>query len=204
MTVAQSIFPISLHPHRLAQMTKGVLLQGSRSLEESMFMEKFVGVGLMLFAVVLLGCQQRAAPIGENQDCGSTVETPCRASFRSLAASPSSYEERVVRLEGYLTVERETFVLYSSKELFEAGVQEEVAVKLRGPIEAQERIFNQHAYSWVSLVGKFMARQTDGTTEDLLLGEVHAPLVVRPLRSLGPPAKRTFGDVILDMEDLGK
>jgi len=204
VTVAHSIIPISVHPHRLARMTKGVLLQGSRNLEESMFMEKFVGVGLMLFAVVLLGCQQRSAPIGENQDCGSTVETPCRASFRSLAASPSSYEGRVVRLEGYLTVERDRFVLYSSKELFEAGVQEEVAVKLRGPIEVQERIFNQHAYSWVSLVGKFMARKTVGTTKDLLLGEVHAPLVVRPLRSLGPPEKRTFGDVILDMEDLGK
>jgi len=105
-------------------------------------------------------------------------------------------------VEGYLGVSRGLFVLNSSKELFEAGVTEETQVRIKGPIDLQRDVFNRYAYSWVSVTGEFRLRKTDGSTDDLLLGEMHAPLDVQSLRVPGPIPRATFGDVSVDLEDL--
>jgi hypothetical protein len=105
-------------------------------------------------------------------------------------------------MEGYLGVSRELFVLNSSKGLFEAGVTEETQVRIRGPIDLQRDVFKRYAYSWVSVTGEFRLRRTDGSTDDLLLGEMHAPLDVQSLRVPGPIPRATFGDVSVDLEDL--
>lgn len=93
-------------------------------------------------------------------------------------------------------------MLNSSKELFEAGVTDEVAIRLRGPVDVQKRIFQEHAYSWVSVVGTFKIRATTGTIDDLLLGELFAPLEVRSLRLPLAVGRHSFGDVILNLEDI--
>lgn len=93
-------------------------------------------------------------------------------------------------------------MLNSSKALFEAGVTDEVAIRLRGPVDVQERIFQEHAYSWVSVIGTFKIRATTGTTEDLLLGELFAPLEVRSLRLPLEVRRHSFDEVILDLEDI--
>jgi len=86
---------------------------------------------------------------------------------------------------------RGLFVLSSSEESFEAGVTDETEVRIRGPVDLQRRVFDQHAYPWVSVGGAFRLREKDASTDDLLLGEIHAPLDVRSLRN---PAQ-LFGEV---------
>jgi len=108
----------------------------------------------------------------------------------------------MIRIEGYLAVSRDLFVLNSSKEFYEAGVTDETSIRIRGPMDVQERIFQEHAYSWVSVIGTFRDREKTGTTEDLLLGEIFAPLEVRPLGLPVEVKRQTFGDVLLDLEDI--
>lgn len=103
---------------------------------------------------------------------------------------------------GYLGVSTGLFVLNSSKELFEAGVTDEVAIRIRGPIDVQERIFKEHAYSWVSLVGTYRVKAKAGTTDDLLLGEIFAPLEVRSIMSPLELRRQSFDEVFLDLDDL--
>lgn len=126
----------------------------------------------------------------------------CRVSFRALAQGPARFDGRRIRVEGYLGVSRELFVLSSSKELFEAGVTHETSIRIRGPMDVQERIFQKHAYSWVSVAGTFKDREKTGTTEDLLLGEIFAPLEVQSLRWPVEVERATFGDVLLNLEDI--
>ncbi len=114
---------------------------------------------------------------------------------------PRLFDGKSIRVEGYLGVSRGLFVLNSSKELFEAGVTDETQVRI-SPIDLQRDVFNRYAYSWVSVTGEFRLRRTDGSTDDLLLGEMHAPLDVQSLRVPGPIPRATFGDVSVDLEDL--
>jgi hypothetical protein len=105
-------------------------------------------------------------------------------------------------MEGYLGESLGMVVLSSSKELVEAGVRDEVSVRIRGPVETQESIFDQHAYTWVSVTGVFNVKEKNGTTDDLLLGQLSPPLAVRSLQFPAPIQKAGFGDIILDMEDI--
>ena len=135
-------------------------------------------------------------------ECHANAKAGCRVAFQRLAEQSSKFDGQLVRVEGYLGVSRGLFVLYSSKELFEAGVNDEVALRLRGPVDVQEKIFDQFAYSWVSVAGTYRAMPRTGNTDDLLLGELHAPLEVHPLRVPLPVQRETFDDVILDLRDI--
>ena len=157
----------------------------------------------MLFVAALAACS--VDPVDEKSNlaqCLVNAKTSCRITFRHLAEQSSKVDCQLVRVEGYLGVSRGLFVLYSSKELFEAGVNDEVALRLRGPVDVQEKIFDQFAYSWVSVTGTYRAKPGNGTTDDLLLGELHAPLQFHPLRLPMPVERETFDDVILDLQDI--
>ncbi len=130
------------------------------------------------------------------------MQNACRATFRALAEDAHEFDGRTIRIEGYLAVSRDLFVLNSSKELYDAGVTDETSIRIRGSLDVQERIFQGHAYSWVSVTGTFKNRGKTGTTEDLLLGEIFAPLDVRPLRLPLEVKCQTFDDVLLDLEDV--
>lgn len=122
------------------------------------------------------GCRhQEGGGEPSGKSCGVEGSSACRVSFRELAATPRLFDGKLVRMEGYLGVSRELFVLSSSKELFEAGVTEETQVRIRGPVDMQQGVFDEYAYSWVSIIGVFRTRETDNSTVDLLLGEIHAP-----------------------------
>lgn len=45
-------------------------------------------------------------------------------------------------------------------------------------------------------------KEKGGTTDDLLIGEIHAPLDVQPLRPIGPLKRASFSEVAVDLEDL--
>ncbi|HGM7285991.1 TPA: hypothetical protein ACKP7V_001798 [Stenotrophomonas maltophilia] len=158
---------------------------------------------VIVFIFYGAGCRYQeggGAPSGKT--CGVEGSSACRVSFRELAAKPRLFDGKLVRMEGYLGVSRELFVLNSSKELFEAGVTEETQVRIRGPIDLQQSVFDEYAYSWVSIIGVFRTRESDNSTGDLLLGEIHAPLEVRSLRIPGPVPREEFGDVLVNLEDL--
>ncbi|WP_191850779.1 hypothetical protein [Stenotrophomonas sp. SXG-1] len=149
------------------------------------------------------GCRhQEGGGEPSGKSCGVEGSSTCRVSFRELAATPRLFDGKLVRMEGYLGVSRELFVLSSSKELFEAGVTEETQVRIRGPVDMQQGVFDEYAYSWVSIIGVFRTREADNSTGDLLLGEIHAPLEVRSLRIPGPVPRAKFGDVLVNLEDL--
>lgn len=153
--------------------------------------------------ILLAGCgHQEEGQVARTTACGVSDRPVCRVSFRALATNPDRYDGRSVRVEGYLGVSRGLFVLSSSEESFEAGVTDETGVRIRGPVDLQRRVFDQHAYSWVSVAGAFRLRKKDESTDDLLLGEIHAPLDVRSLRIPGPVPRAAFEEVALDLEDL--
>lgn len=157
---------------------------------------------VLVLVFALAGCSPDNSLAQHGLDCGKPEQPACRVSFRALAQDSHRFDGRSIRIEGYLGVSRELFVLNSSKELFEAGVTDEVAIRLRGPVDLQERIFQEHAYSWVSLVGTFKVKATTGTTEDLLLGEVFAPLEVRSLMLPLEVRRQSFDDVIINLQDV--
>ena len=101
-----------------------------------------------------------------------------------------------------MAVTRGMFVLTSSKELLEAGMSDEVALRIRGPVDLQRSVFDKHAYTWVSVTGVFSTREKNGTTDDLLLGELNPPLDVSPLGRGVPFQKQEFKDVLVELEDL--
>lgn len=140
------------------------------------------------------GTPQRCEPVQK--------DGACRVSFRALAADPASFNGRKVRVEGYLGVSARLFVLSSSKELFEAGVTDEVFVRIRGPVESQRQIFDQHAYSWVSVTGTLRTREKNGTTDDILIGELHPPVEVKALRLPVPERRESFDEAVIDLGDL--
>jgi len=162
------------------------------------------GIFLVLVcSIILTGCERLGGgAVSPALKCGTQHQLPCRASFRALAEKPVHFDGKLVRVEGYLSVERELFLLSSSRELLEAGVTDEVSVRIRGAIETQRDIFEKHAYSWVSVVGTFRVKEKGGTTDDLLIGEIHAPLDVQTLRPIGPPRRASFGEVAVDLDDL--
>jgi hypothetical protein len=94
------------------------------------------------------------------------------------------------------------FVLSASKELLEAGVSDEIALRIRGPVDLQRSIFDQHAYTWVSIIGVFNVRKKNGTTDDLLLGEISPPLQVAPLRFEIPSRRQEFSEIGVDLQDM--
>ena len=167
-----------------------------------------VNVDFRFFMVIVFilygaGCRyQEGGGAPSEKTCGVEGSPACRVSFRELAATPRLFDGKLVRMEGYLGVSRELFVLNSSKELFEAGVTEENQVRIRGPIDLQRSVFDEYSYSWVSIIGVFRTRESDNSTGDLLLGEIHAPLEVRSLRIPGPMPRAKFGGVLVDLEDL--
>lgn len=120
--------------------------------------------------------------------------------FRALADNPQPFEGLTLRIEGYLAVSRGLFVLTSSRELFEAGASDEMAIRIRGPMDLQKQIFEQYAYTWVSVTGTYSS--TIGIKNEVLLGQIRAPLDVQALRISGPIQRATFGDVLIDLEDL--
>ncbi len=69
-------------------------------------------------------------------------------------------------------------------------------------MQLQEKIFNEYAYTWVSVIGVFKLRKKNGTTDDLLIGELAPPIEVRSLQPLGANQRAEFGEVVLDLEDL--
>ena len=157
---------------------------------------------LCICVVGMAGCGG-AARESASKACDSIPEdAACRVSFRALASDPASFNGRKVRVEGYLGVSAMLFVLSSSKELFDAGVSDEVFVRIRGPMESQQNIYDQHAYTWVSVTGTFRTREKDGTTYDLLIGELHAPIEARSLRPPIPQRRETFDEAALDLGDL--
>lgn len=158
---------------------------------------------LMCMCVIgLTACGGVAHESASNLCDGVPKDAACRVTFRALASNPSSFNGRKVRIEGYLGISARLFVLSSSKELFEAGVSDEVSVRIRGPMESQQKIYDQHAYTWVSVTGNFRTRKKDGTTYDLLIGELHAPLEVRSLRFPIPRRRETFDEAALELEDM--
>jgi hypothetical protein len=159
-------------------------------------------LAISIFATGLIGCSGQIDEPGTDDGCGVHGAVACRVSFRALASSPEAYSGRYIRMEGYLGVSGRLFVLSSSKELIDAGVVDEVSVRIRGPIEIQREIFEKHAYSWVSVTGNFSLKAKNGTTDDLLLGELSPPLEVRPLRFPIPVQKQQFGELAIDLEDL--
>ncbi|MFL4596822.1 hypothetical protein ACJ6WI_06045 [Stenotrophomonas maltophilia] len=158
---------------------------------------------MAFFAFQLAACQMHAEDHASHRiNCGGTLQNACRVTFRALASDASEFNGRIIRIEGYLAVSRDLFVLNSSKEFYEAGVTDETSIRIRGPMDVQERIFQEHAYSWVSVIGTFRDREKTGTTEDLLLGEIFAPLDVHPLGLPVEVKRQTFGDVLLNLEDI--
>ncbi|MBD8694648.1 hypothetical protein [Stenotrophomonas sp. CFBP 13718] len=107
-----------------------------------------------------------------------------------------------MRIEGYLVVSAGLFVLSSSKELFDAGVADEVFVRIRGPLDSQRQMYDQHGYSWVSVTGTFKTKERNGTTDDILIGELHPPTEVRALRFPIPRRRETFDEAAIDLKDL--
>lgn len=157
---------------------------------------------LAFYAISLSGCADTSRG-GTPQLCESVEkESACRVSFRALAADPASFNGRKVRVEGYLGVSGRLFVLSSSKELFDAGVSDEVFVRIRGPINSQRQMFYQHAYSWVSVTGTFRTKEKNGTTDDILIGELHSPTEVKALRLPIPERRETFDEAVIDLRDL--
>lgn len=126
----------------------------------------------------------------------------CRVTFRGIAADRRQYDGKIVRIEGYLGVSRGLFVLTSSRELYEADVTDEVAIRIRGRLADQERIFKGSAYSWVSVEGTFKVGKRNGTTDDLLLGELFVTDGVGPLRDSVEFRRQDFGEVVLDLDDV--
>lgn len=168
-----------------------------------MKLNKILFTAFIVLTPLAAGCgHQGEGQVARTATCGVSDRPVCRVSFRALATTPDRYDGRSVRMEGYLGVSRGLFVLSSSKELFEAGVTDETEVRIRGPIDLQSGVFDRYAYSWVSVTGVFRLRRTDGSTDDLLLGEIHAPLGVQSLRVPGPIPKATFGEVSVNLEDL--
>ncbi|HDS1511132.1 hypothetical protein I5U67_12395 [Stenotrophomonas maltophilia] len=164
-------------------------------------------VGRVAFVVALacqlVACQMSAEDKAPHKmSCGGVMQNACRATFRALAEDPHGFDGRRIRVEGYLGASRALFVLSSSKELFEAGLTDESSIRIRGPMDVQERIFQEHAYSWVSVTGTFKDREKTGTTDDLLLGEIFAPLDVQSLRWPVEVERATFGEVLLNLEDI--
>lgn len=153
-------------------------------------------LGLCLVAV----CSAAGAASGSG--CGGSQESACRVTFRSLVESPDRFNGRTVRIEGYLGVSRKIFSIYASKESFEAGISDEVAIRIRGALPVQEKIFREHAYTWVSMVGVFRMRAKTGTTNDVLIGEIFPPFEVRPLQIPGVDPRRGFDEVLIELEDM--
>lgn len=157
---------------------------------------------LAFYATSLAGCAETSRS-GTPQLCESEKkESVCRVSFRALAADPASFDGRKVRIEGYLVVSARLFVLSSSKELFDAGVTDEVFVRIRGPLDSQRQMYDQHGYSWVSVTGTFKTKERNGTTDDILIGELHRPTEVRALRFPIPRRRETFDEAAIDLKDL--
>lgn len=136
--------------------------------------------------------------------CGQASQPACRVTFRAIAADRHQYDGRIVRIEGYLGVSRGFFVVASSKELYEAGVSDEVEIRIRGRLTDQERIFKESAYSWVSAEGTFKVRKRNGTTDDLLLGELFVAHDVRPLMRGVEFRRQDFGKVVLELDDVNQ
>lgn len=157
---------------------------------------------VLVLAFALAGCSPVGNPAQQGPACGKRAQPACRVSFRALAQDSHRFDGRSIRIEGYLGVSMGLFVLNSSKELFEAGVTDEVAIRIRGPLDVQERIFKEHAYSWVSLVGTYRVTAKAGTTDDLLLGEIFAPLEVRSIILPLEVRRQSFDEVFLDLDDL--
>lgn len=159
---------------------------------------------VLALAFVLSGCSPAANFSHRGLACEKKRAEPyCRVSFPALAQDSHRFDGRLIRIEGYLGVSRDQFVLNSSKELYEAGVTADVAIRIRGPLDVQERIFQEHAYSWVSLAGTFRINtQEDRNTDDLLIGEVFAPLEVQSLTFPLEVRRQGFGEVLLDLDDL--
>lgn len=83
--------------------------------------------------IILTGCENWGGDaVSPALKCGADRQLPCRASFRALAEKPVQFDGKLVRVEGYLSVARELFLLSSSRELLEAGVTDEVSVRIRG------------------------------------------------------------------------
>lgn len=162
------------------------------------------GMSLVFVCLIILtGCENWGGDaVSPALKCGADRQLPCRTSFRALAEKPIQFDGKLVRVEGYLSLARELFLLSSSRELLEAGVTDEVSVRIRGPINTQRDIFEKHAYTWVSVVGTFRVKGKGGTTDDLLIGEIHAPLDVQSLRPIGPLKRASFSEVAVDLEDL--
>lgn len=157
---------------------------------------------LPLCAISLAGCADTSTS-GTPQLCESVPEeSACRVSFRALAADPASFNGRKVRIEGYLGVSARLFVLSSSKELFDAGVSDEVFIRIKGNIDSQRQMFDQHAYSWVSVTGTFRTTERNGTTDDILIGELHPPTEVDALLMPIPERRETFDEAAIDLRDL--
>lgn len=157
---------------------------------------------LSLCALALAGCADTSRGCTPHL-CGSAREkSACRVSFRALAADPESFNGRKVRIEGYLGVSGRLFVLSSNKELFDAGVSDETFIRIRGNIDSQRQMFDQHAYSWVSVTGTFRTREKNGTTDDILIGELHPPTEVDALVMPIPDRRETFDEAAIDLRDL--
>lgn len=157
----------------------------------------------LLLVALTSGCAKDPAV---SLDCPALphgmTDMPCRASFRALANDPAAFDGRRVRMEGYLGVSARFFVLSSSKELFDAGVNDDTRVRIRGPMDSQQKIYDQYAYSWVAVTGTFRIRKKNGTTDDILIGELHPPMEVNALQFPIPHRRETFDEVALELEDL--
>ncbi|WP_367381719.1 hypothetical protein [Stenotrophomonas cyclobalanopsidis] len=155
---------------------------------------------VLMVAVLTSGCRGDAP--ASSSACGGSQESVCRVTFRSLVESPDLFTGRTVRIEGYLGVSRKFFSIYASKESFDAGISDEVAIRIRGSLPVQENIFREHAYTWVSMVGVFRMREKTGTTNDVLIGEIFPPFEVHPLQVPGVDPQRGFDEVLIELEDL--
>lgn len=165
--------------------------------------QRAIATSFLFLACLLASCKGAVEEGSErNSACGGAEQSACRVTFRAIAADKHRYDGRSIRIEGYLAVSRDLFVISSSKELYEAGVTDEVAVRIRGPLADQERAFNAHAYTWVSAVGTFRDTADDGTTADLLLGELHITGDMRPLMDGVEFRRQEFKDVVLDLQDI--
>lgn len=159
-------------------------------------------VSMVLMGVLATGCVGESAPSASIEACGASNENACRVTFRRLVEAPESFAGRVVRVDGYLGVKRGFFTLNSSKELFDAGVSDEVSIRIRGSADLQQKIFDEYSYTWVSIIGTFRLKSKNGTVSDLLIGELHPPLEVNSLGYPGSERNQSFNDAALDLEDL--
>lgn len=165
--------------------------------------QPFVVAPILLVACLLASCTGPVKHASERElACGESGQPACRATFRAVAADKHRYDGRSIRIEGYLAVSRDLFVITSSKELYEAGVTDEVAVRIRGRLADQERAFNAHAYTWVSAIGRFKSAGDSGTTTDLLLGELYLTGDMRPLLDDVAFRRQEFKEVVLDLRDI--